>query len=92
MILPGLKNASLISIDQLCDNNCTGLLNKRKLLAIKNKQIILEGARNYSDAPWDIPIFKTEIQKDNYPTPDIHPSIYASRSVELANCITAKNT
>ena len=79
MILPGIKSASLISIGRLCDDNCTVLLNKRKLLAIKEKQMILEGSRNYSDGLWDIPIYKTDIQKDNYHTPNIHPSIYPLR-------------
>ena len=82
MISPGLKRASLISIGQLCDDSCTVLLNKRKMLAIKENQIILEGNRNYSDGLWDIPIYNKDIKKDSYPTPDIHPSIYISRKEE----------
>ena len=35
MILPGLKSASLISLGQLCDDNCNLLLNKRQIFAIK---------------------------------------------------------
>ena len=38
MILPQLKSASLISIGQLCDDNCDVLLNKTKLIAIKNNK------------------------------------------------------
>ena len=37
MILPGLKSASLISIEQLYDGGCSILLNKRKLIIVKNK-------------------------------------------------------
>ena len=91
IILPGLKSASLISIGQLCDDNCTVLLNKRKLLAIKEKQVILEGSRNYSDGLWDITIYKTNIQDSNYFTPKIHLSIYPSRNEEAINCIITNN-
>ena len=38
MILPGLKSASLISIGQLCDNECDVLPNKKKTYCNK-KQI-----------------------------------------------------
>ena len=41
MILPQLKSASLISIGQLCDDDCDVLLNKQHLIAIKNKKVIL---------------------------------------------------
>ena len=35
MDLPGLQSASLISIGQLCDDNCRVVLNNKKLVAIK---------------------------------------------------------
>ena len=65
--------------------------NKIKLLAIK-KTKKTERNRDYSDGLWDIPIYKTYIQKENYPTPDIHPCLYASRKEELANCVITSNT
>ena len=40
MILPNLKSASLISIGQLCDDNCNVILNKRRLIAIKIKSYL----------------------------------------------------
>ena len=48
MILPGLKSASLVSIGQLCDDDCNVLLNKKKLIAVKDNEIVLQGVRNYS--------------------------------------------
>jgi len=33
--LPALKSSLLISLGQLCDDDCTVVLNKKKLLAIK---------------------------------------------------------
>ena len=87
MILPGLKSASLISIGQLCDDDCDVLLNKTKLVAIKDNKIILKGTRNYSDGLWDIPIYKRRISEQNYPDPSIHPGIYATNKLELANSL-----
>ena len=79
MILPHLKSASLISIGQLCDDNCDVLLNKTKLIAIKNNKIILQGIRNPFDNLWDIPVKKQHISPQNYQTPAIHPAIYPQR-------------
>ena len=45
-ILPQLASSSLISLGQLCDDNCVILLHKKVLLAIENKEIVLKGIRN----------------------------------------------
>ena len=76
MILPQLKSASLISIGQLCDDECDVILNKRVLVAIKNEKVILTGVRNKYDKLWDIPVHKSTISAQNYSFPEIHPSIY----------------
>ena len=49
IILPELTSASLISIRQLCDDNCGVFLNKKILLAVKNEEITLEGKRNLTE-------------------------------------------
>ena len=69
MILPSLKSASLISIGQLCDDNCEVFLNKTSLVAVKNDDIILEGIRNPTDGLWDIPVRKTTLHEFNHPLP-----------------------
>ena len=76
MILPHLKSALLISIDQLCDDNCDVVLNKEKLYAFKQSKLILEGNRNFSDGLWDIPVQKQEIKNRNYALLVAYPSIY----------------
>ena len=48
-ILPKLASSSLISLGQLCDDDCVIMLHKKKLLAIKNKEIVLQGIRNPID-------------------------------------------
>ena len=64
-ILPQLKSSSLISLGQICDDDCTVILDKKNLVAIKdknvnctfeNKDIIFKGYRNNIDRLWDIPI------------------------------------
>ena len=46
MILPTLKSASLISMGQLCDNECKVVLDRNNLAVVKNKNVILRGQRN----------------------------------------------
>ena len=76
MILPNLKGASLISIGQLCDDNCEVHLNKSTLLATKNKEIIMEGIQNPADGLWDIPIQKTILSINNHSLTPLHPGMY----------------
>ena len=75
-ILPKLASASLISLGKLCDDDCTIMLHKKVMVAIKNNKIILKGIRNPVDRLWDIPIYKDGIMEKNYPMPPIHPGLY----------------
>ena len=56
LILPALQSSSLVSLGQLCDDDCTVILDKHKLHAFKGKHHVLEGTRNPNDGLWDIPI------------------------------------
>ena len=76
MILPQLASSSLISLGQLCDDNCKILLDKQQLIAVKNNKIVLRGKRNKIDRLWDIPVGKHIITRDNYTVPKIHPAMY----------------
>ena len=53
-IFPGLKNSSLLSIRQLCDNVCQALFDKNKLYIVKNNLLILQGHHNLCDGLWDV--------------------------------------
>jgi hypothetical protein len=55
-VLPHLKSASLISLGQLCNDNCNVVLNKKKLFVFKDNKLILRGYRNNQDGLWDIPL------------------------------------
>jgi hypothetical protein len=58
-ILDGITNSSLISIGQLCDDDCIAVLDKMKLKIYKNQECILQGTRNRTDGLWDISIDTT---------------------------------
>ena len=53
-VLPNLSKSSLLSIGQLCNDNCWGLFNKNDLLIFKKKQLILKGKGNLMDGLWDV--------------------------------------
>ena len=57
LVYPHLSNASLLSIGQLYNEGCIAIFDKRKLLILKNGNIILFGARNLSDDLLDV-LFK----------------------------------
>ena len=82
MVLPKLKSSNLISIGQLCDDGCSILLDKAKMLAFKNNKLILKGFRNKSDGLWDIPIKKTTITKHCCHTPILHGGISLSTTTK----------
>ena len=76
MILPSLKSSSLISLGQLCDDDCHIILNKTHLTAVKNNNIILQGVRNPSDGLWDIPVQKTQMSSQNFNLPPPNAGMY----------------
>ena len=53
-ILPSLTNSSLLSIGQLCNENCIAIFTKRLMLILHKGRVILTGTRNYSDGLWDV--------------------------------------
>ena len=65
-ILPSLCSSSLISLGQFCDDECVVLLNKAKLYAIKEDEVVVEGTWNYTNGLWNIPIEKTLIKENKY--------------------------
>ena len=44
-IFDGLHSASLISLDQLCDDDCVAILDKNEINILKGKTLILRGAQ-----------------------------------------------
>ena len=53
-VFEGLTNASLLSVGQLCDDDCTAIFDKCAMRIIKNGMTIIQGKRNLVDGLWDI--------------------------------------
>ena len=74
----------MLSLGQLCENGYNVLLNKQKMFAIKDKEVVIEGERNQRDGLWDIIIIshpnnKTVVQNNNYTTVSSHANLYAAK-------------
>ena len=74
-VLPELKSSSLLSIGQLCDDNCIAIFSKSKLHVAKKQKIILQGTRDPINGMWNVPL----PLQDN-PSPTISNSI-TNRSI-----------
>ena len=83
-ILPLLTNSSLLSIGQLCDDDCWGVFNKKMLLMFKNYQLLLHGIRNKQDGLWDVHL-PSKVRSD----PPLHSANVITKldksNYELAN-------
>ena len=53
-VLSGLTNSSLLSIGQLCDDDCLAVFSKYKLRIYKQGRLILTGTCNWTDGLWDV--------------------------------------
>lgn len=55
-LLPGLQNSSLLSLGQICDDDCIIHLTKSNLYIFKDQKLLLTGYRNHRDGLWDVPL------------------------------------
>ena len=55
-IFDGLHIALLISLGQLCDDECVAILDNNEINILKGKTIILKEQRNKTGGLWGIPI------------------------------------
>ena len=60
---PDLKNESLISVGQLCDDNCKVIFDKTSVKVTKNNVTILKGRRSPTDKLYDIDLNCTNPSK-----------------------------
>ena len=50
LVYPALNNKSLLSIGQLCDEDCVVIFDKKLFSIIENNKVILQGNRNLRDS------------------------------------------
>jgi hypothetical protein len=82
-ILAGITNSSLISIGQLCDDNCIAVLDKHKIQVYKRNTCILTGTRNTADGLWDIPIphsLSSQSYQHNHPNQQYNAIIHKDQT------------
>ena len=72
-VIPYLSSASLLSIEQLCDDNCLSLFTKAKLFIFKQNKLRLQGKRNHFNGMWTIlvPIQSVSIPSQNFTTENL---------------------
>ena len=80
-VFPHLSSASLLSLGQLCDDDCKVYLDKHSLQVYKHDKVVLTGKRNYTDGLWDVLI------QSPSPAP---PSSASSERIQSANVIIHK--
>ena len=77
-------NRSLISLGQLCDDNCKVVLTKKKLYAYEDNKKVLEGNRITSgDGLWDISVKINPVHKLVSPTKSTTSKSYSSINIIL---------
>ena len=87
-LFPHLRSASLVSLGQLCDDDCVVILDKNKIIVKKDNKIALKGHHNPTDGLWDISL--TTIQRPKSSRLSIFPSA-PSTFQHRANVIIRKN-
>ena len=68
-MLNGLATGSLLSIRQLCDDDCIALFSKYHLKFLMNNKIIIESKQN-NNGLWNVPLHypRTKSQTPTFPT------------------------
>ena len=51
-----ITTGSLISMGQLCDDDCVSILTKFDVKILKNNQVIINGLRDQINSLWNIPL------------------------------------
>jgi hypothetical protein len=80
-IFDDLTSGSLISIGQLCDNDCVALFSKYHVDIIKAGKVIIKGRRNTTNGLWTIPLApKTPMLPSTLPSAS-HQTLFANSMI-----------
>jgi hypothetical protein len=64
-VLDDLKTGTLISLAQLCDDDCIAIFSKYEVQIVKQDQVIIKGNRMPNGLVWSIPITQTTTHQAN---------------------------
>ena len=86
-----LKSGSLLSIGQLCDDDCVAIFTKYDLRVMKDGTMIIKGHRNKSNGLWHVPLGTPKVPALQYPaSEECHSAIYSQNTkADLAGFIHA---
>ena len=71
-IVPDLNISYMLSLGQLCDNGCYLLLKKQNMYAMKDKEVLIEGYKNYRYGLWGILLTLHPDEKNECPNQHLH--------------------
>ena len=87
-VIPNLSSASLLSIGQLCDDDCLALFTKEKVFIFKQNKLLLQGKRNFFNGMWTIPV---PIQSVSVPSPNTLTKTKLKTTLQVHNVLHNKN-
>ena len=83
-VIPNLSSASLLSIGQLCDDNCLALFTKEKVFIFKQNTLLLKGQRNNFNGMWTIPV---PIHSVSIPSPNTLTKTKLQTTLQVHNVL-----
>ena len=86
-MFPALKQQSLLSLGQFCDNGFVTILTKTNAYLIKHNDAIIKdataiGARNFSNGLWDVNLAKNKTVIANYAYEEVCNSAYHMATIK----------
>ena len=89
-VLPGLKNSSLLSLGQFMDSGCWALVNSQVLNIYKDRKLVLQGLRNWTDGLWDVSLKRNKKHPFQHLKQSINALINTNKTkAQLANYLHA---
>ena len=87
IIFPELRSSSVLSLVQLCNDDCDIVLNKKKKNFRKENELILQGTRYKLDGLWDIPVYKKKTSDTNFKTPIKNGTLHIKQKPRISHLL-----
>ena len=77
----------MLSIGQLCDDDCLALFTKEKVFIFKQNKLLLQGKRNFFNGMWTIPV---PIHSVSIPSPNTLTKTKLQTTLQVHNVLQNK--